>query len=871
MANKKSKKSRKTERKKLLNAPPAQLMEKGRSLIAAGNHREAIDLLKLAFKKDEANTEIKSLLFRAYASRTIQLRQKGMIKEADAIGTHLLSIRSDARVLSEDDLVLLMSASPLQAAVTIYGQHIGSTGPSLKAEYLIASRLLTDPRWDLLDVLSDASPLKRDSGVFPDALKWMNQGQWEKSLEVLRSVSRTSPIAPLKMLCRAMACFYAGDEGGMTRALSMIPASFPILSEFGGAGRLPQALPVLWEGRQVAEDEIHSLLSDLKAGSRRPATDKIRQISRGLYPPDYREAVREILQMIMPLGFSEILEESLLQDLSKTLLPIPDAAVMMAQYYFLAASHIPEWTAEYLKMLDHEFQDPSDLRIASSLVLTDAACRISKQRIENDFDHLPDRKLKRLGITSNDAEAALIEMTLKAIELDPQNRSAYELLANLPRNLRKSKQLAEQGLLQMLERFPDDPEPCLALSRLHYEKNAFRQAEAMLETAMKRAPYDERVREYRIGGLLHAIERNLQRKKLHIVKQDLEKAVQLTGKKTKPRVAAKQVRFEMEQCGQLPLFGGQLQSGKKETRAIIETVLYPMALFDRFKTLGFLAAEARQGNGSWDREKIRQLDSVFRAHAARMRELPSAQIRRLLVPEEDRMPYRMEPKPMISVFLDRQPKILNLLLDEDVFPVLEAMLASGLAKTCAKEIRTRQKTAKKQFDRLLAFYSLVVDCITGKKEADSEAFEKIVDPVEDRYKESFRTASRRLSAFAQGRLKAALEHFDFTRLNTGCTCPICSGRAEGAGFLEPDDFDENDDPGEFPWGEGNPLESAIAQIEQLVDDTGLRGAPEKIIRKRRRELFNNFQMRMALETFAELMPGGIKTMLSREACLLVWG
>jgi len=879
MAKKKSKKTRKTERKKLLNAPSAQLMEKGRSLTAAGNYREAIDILKLALKKDETNTEIKTLLFRTYALRETQLRQKGMVKEADVIHAHTLSFRPDVQALSENDLILIMKASPLQEALPSYAEYISSAGPSSEAEHIIASRLLTDPRWDLLDALPDTSPLKRDLCVFRDALKWMNEARWKKALAAMRSVSRTSPIAPLKMLCRAMACFYGKDEDGMNRALSMIPESFPILSVFRRVERLPQNFPVLWEGRQVAEDEIHSLLSDLKTQRLKAAIGKIKQISQALFPPAPQAAVRQILQMIMPMGFSGILDEDVLQELAEALLSEADAAVFMAQYYFLAAEDIFEETADYLNMLDSEFADPSDLRIASSLVLTDAAGQISKRHMADDMYGLSVRTLKSLGIASKDAETALIEMTLKAIELDPENRSAYDLLANLPRSSRKSKQLAEQGLLRMYERFSDDPEPCLALSRLYYEKNAFRQAETMLEAAMKRAPYDERVREYRITGLLHAIERNLQRKKLHIVKQDLEKAVKLSGKNTKPPVAVKQVRFEMEQTGQLPLFGGEIQTEKKDIRSIIATVLSPMLLFDRLKTLALLAAEARPGYGPWDTAKIRQLDAVFRPYAARMKELPSSQIRRLLVPEEDRPPYRMKPKPMISIFLDRQPKILNLLLDEDVLPVLEAMLASGLTKACAKEIRRRQKTAKKPFDHLLAFYSLVIRHITDKTDRNAEPFETIVNQVEDRYRELFRAASRRLSVFAEGRLKAALEHFNFKLLNTGCTCPMCTGRAGEAEFFDPDGFDENgeaffpnifDGLGELPWGEGNPLKSAISDIEQLVDEMGLRGAPEKIIRKRRRELYNNFQIRMVLEMFADLMPDEMKPLLSREARMLVW-
>ena len=879
MAKKKNKKTRKIERKKLLNASSAQLMEQGRLLTQAGNHRKAIEILKLASKKDAANAEIKTLLFRAYALREIQLRQKGMIKEADVIRTHILSIRPDVQALSEGDLILMMEASSFQAAVSTYADYIDGAGPLSEAEYVIASRLLTNPRWDLLDALPDTSPLKKNSNVFCDALKWMNEARWEEAMSVMRSVPRSSPIAPVKMLCRAMACFYAKDEGGLNRALSMIPESFPIVSGVRQALDSPQNFPVLWESRHVTENEIHALLNDLKAQRLKAAIKKIKQISQALVPLDPLAAVRQILHMLMSIGFSGILDEDALEDMAESLLPSAEADGFMAKYYFLAAEDIFENTADYLSQLDSEFADPSDRRIASSLVLTDAVGQISKRRSEEDLYLLSDRTLKRLGITSEDTEAALIEMMLKAIEFDPENRSAYELLANLPRSSRESKKQAEKGLLGMYERFPDDPEPCLALSRLHYEKNAYRQAEGMLESAMKRAPHDERVREYRINGLLHAIERNLQREKLHIVKKDLEKAVELSGKKTKPLVAAKQVLYEMEQIGQLPLFGGDAQTRKKDIRPILETALTSMSLFDRLKTLALLTAEARQGYGPWDTAKTRQLDAVFRPYAQQMKDLSSPQIRRLLVPVKDWIPSRIEPKAMISVFLKRQPKILYLLLDEDILPVLEAMLASDHTKECAKEIQRRLKTAEKPFDHLLSFYSLVIGHISHETDGTAEGFETIINQAEDRYREMFRAASRRLSVFAEGRLKAALEHFDFKLLDSGCTCPICTGRAEAGGFFDPDGFDKNGDGflsdlfdgiGDFPLGNEDPLKMAVRDIEQLVDDMGLRGAPQKIILKRRRELYNNFQMRMVLEMFADLMPESLKPALSREARMLVW-
>lgn len=175
--------------------------------------------------------------------------------------------------------------------------------------------------------------------------------------------------------------------------------------------------------------------------------------------------------------------------------------------------------------LDAEFPDQEHARIAHALILLHAVERI---RMENFFVQRlrcdSERLRPVLGITSNNPAEFLIEMTFKAILLDPENRRSYELLANLPRYSRQTKNRVEKGFIQMLDYFPDDPFPCLELSTIYYEKNTFRKAENILKEAMKRAPHDNRVIDRHVISLLISADNSIKRKKLHLASRDIEKS-----------------------------------------------------------------------------------------------------------------------------------------------------------------------------------------------------------------------------------------------------------------------------------------------------------------------------------------------------------
>ncbi|MDY6909516.1 MAG: hypothetical protein SWC40_06210, partial [Thermodesulfobacteriota bacterium] len=220
--HKRVKKARAKQKEKI-QQPPAELIRQGVAMHQSGNPREAIVLLKAALKAGETPEAIKPLLFRAYLARASQLEQKGMRVEAETMRQNALAYLPDASAMTDDDLGQLLDAAPLETVLAYCPGCFQSRSLSAAVLEKIGGQLMVTRRWDLLPKLSAAEPLLADAPAARQAADRMHAGDWESAAEALKPVRRSSPFASARMLCRAMVCFYAGDDDGMRRALAMIP------------------------------------------------------------------------------------------------------------------------------------------------------------------------------------------------------------------------------------------------------------------------------------------------------------------------------------------------------------------------------------------------------------------------------------------------------------------------------------------------------------------------------------------------------------------------------------------------------------------------------------------------------------------------
>jgi tetratricopeptide (TPR) repeat protein len=865
----KRKKARKKADQNLHKIPAQQLVQEGESWLAAGNYRQAIKILKIAYKKESDHPKLQTLLVRAYAHREGQLRQKGMVQEAEALHHQILRYLPDAAQLDVSDLLLCLKSTSLNTAVSLYRQFLMLNKPVRDAEMVLAGTLLISQDWQAAGQLPDKALLKPDVPLLQEAARLMNEARWEEALARLQPIARSSPLSAVKLLCRAMVCFHQSDDTGMQRALSMIPESFVLFPLVERLKKAPQSLAPLWQGQWITHAQTEMLLRAIKDADFATAARCIKKMAQMLRPQDPYLAIEQLLYMLWSLIPTGILDSYDLAELATSLLPDRQGRAVEAKIYFLEFEDDLQDTSDYLEVLDQEFPDPEDRRVATSMVLSESVKWIVKSSIQREaVGSLPDDAQKQFGITSQLPECALLEMILKSLELDSCNRQAYKLLTRLPRKSRQAKQLVEKGLLMVIDHWAADPHPWLALAKLYYEKNAFRKAQNCLRQAEQRAPHDELVKDFHVQALLKSIDTNLKRQKHHLIKKDLEKAAMLGSQKTLAHIAARRILFEIEQTGQLSLFDGQVLPARKgDIRAVIEQNIADLTEAERLKVLGILKIDSWQRSKAWNKTKCSCLETVFKRQKATLNAMPSKTIRSLLLPDTDIFPVPGGRVRWLGLFLDRYKQILQKLNEKDILPVLEALLEADRFEQCHQEIGRRLRTAPEPFQTLLRFYQMVVQHITGQNPAGTEDFTRLIEQVPPQHLELFRAAARRLSKSAVGPLQVALEHFKFELLEKPCNCPLCSGQGD------PDEEDWEDvDPVEFlDTDMDDPFQSLIDGLEGFVDKAKLRGAPKKELQKLRKEFMSDIQNKMMFGLMAELLPPEMTDKLSPEVHILIFG
>ncbi|MFH0728423.1 MAG: hypothetical protein V2B19_19060 [Pseudomonadota bacterium] len=424
-------------------------------------------------------------------------------------------------------------------------------------------------------------------------------------------------------------------------------------------------------------------------------------------------------------------------------------------------------TATYLQVLENGFPNETQRKKAASSILVHAVEKMEQRGIRMpSVHHLPARLRNLLGLGGTQRRSLhWIELILNAIGLDPENRNAYDFLAKLPRDSAEAKGLVEKGFEKMLAVYPEDPFPCLELSDLYYEKNAFRKAEKILAEAGRRAPHDVRVTDRHMIALLISAEKRMRGGKPHLASEDLEKAAALCNDRTVALVTAKKVRFECEVSGQLSLFSGSVVRSPKEWAGAVMAATGPLTPYQRLQTLGFLSIDlATGGNRKSPATYFAQLDRLFQQCRNDVPQLSTNEVRELIVPMEKTLQPVMPSLLRASVYLKHFPALLERLNDANIAPALDALVAERLFKPLNKEIRRRLKKSEAPFRALLEFYLVVSRHLSAEMQNNAEPIEAILQKVTPDEKELLRAAARRLAGHASGHLREVLATFNFDLL-----------------------------------------------------------------------------------------------------------
>jgi hypothetical protein len=231
-----------------------------RDLLNRGKSRPALEAAK-ELHKSLKSAESEALLIDAYLARVRDLLALGLEIEANAL-LDLVRSRHPALALRQTELLDLQAAQGnLDEILRPLGDPTLTKDQSGAIEAVLKRRLL-DPA-DLADceALPADHPLRRGAAQVTRALKAAASRPVTDEEIALPDISSRSPLAPWKLLARAIAAFHRGDDATCEQALAAIePDSAP--------GRLAPLMRAMMAGKP-AEDLLCRRICDHAEGLRR--------------------------------------------------------------------------------------------------------------------------------------------------------------------------------------------------------------------------------------------------------------------------------------------------------------------------------------------------------------------------------------------------------------------------------------------------------------------------------------------------------------------------------------------------------------------------------------------------------------------------
>jgi len=221
-----------------------------RAGLASGATREALERAK-ALHRREGDGGTEALVVEAYLARLDELLRAGLAKEAAAL-TDLVAGRYESRraeVLRRRDY-----AAAWQGDVGgLVAPLAGDRPPPARAREVDdeVRRWVADPRaLARCETLPATHPLRTAAAAVAVALEAVTSRPVEAGREpALPEVARRSPLAPWKLLVRALAAWHRDDDAACLSALKGVPDDSaagrlkPVLSALTGDGPPPSGLP----------------------------------------------------------------------------------------------------------------------------------------------------------------------------------------------------------------------------------------------------------------------------------------------------------------------------------------------------------------------------------------------------------------------------------------------------------------------------------------------------------------------------------------------------------------------------------------------------------------------------------------------------
>lgn len=864
-SGKHSRRKRKRKRSRPRNVSSGDLLAQVRQLLARGDGRGALDRLRQAQHGDDNQEGLPLLFFCACILRARQLTRSGLDAEAAAMRARAVGHRASVspRTLGEEDLVRYLRCLDGADALAVYAEHLNARPPVLQAERTLADRLVTERCWEGLVALDASHPLRRDAEPVMRSLDAMDAGEWERAAAVLQGVPRRSPFAAWRVFCKAMACFGAGDDQGLRRSLDLLPADFALahtVAEWrrlctgegeGGSLQVQRVLGTSGTAVEALGDELGRALR--KNERPRVIEPLMNRLAEALYPDEPLQAHVDLLQIAGLATLRTPLSIQTVQGLARRLLPPERVPGMLARIGLLLQQASPDlWdpapAAACLDRLCVEFPRTADQALARGRVLETLA-RTGHRAIQPEY--LPPRMVKTLSVLLerriDDPGMLCAELMAASLEADPDNPEGYRLLLDLLRGRKDKKPRLRSILEEMTARFPEDPDPWLDLTKLHYSSNAYRRAEHSLAEARRRAPHDDRILDLQAAGFLRSADQSRKSGRFTLAARDLQRAEALGRPKLGTVLGVKRLLLEVVSAG-------------RDTAAVVAPRLERLPPAVRLRTLALLLHDL--GENSHVKNVGPEMEGAVRGllagEAPVVDELGPDEVVDLLAPLPADLQVLYHRLHVAPVLADWWAALMRRLEGDALFEVFDILMDCDGRAPIRLEIHRRLRdsdlgvSGPARRDSLLLLYLAMIRYQEGR-DHDSRRFAEALKAAEPSDRERLRAAAVRLTRHAQGILREALQKFDFALLDLppplfGDGAPPPFSELLDALFDSPEPEPEDEPPlDEFldalrdglahaspdgPRQESlfdNEAAGELDTLEALIDRYGLRGMPSFLL------------------------------------------
>ncbi len=226
-----------------------------RQLLASGHDKAALKRAK-DIHQAQGTVASEALLVDAYMARIQALLRQDLAPEADRMIALVRQRHPSARTHLDELLVCRqVRAGSLDAAVAPLGDPALSAERRAAIERAIQRELRDLSALAACTTLAPDDPLRAAAVALDLAFTAVTSGPVEDVALDLPEVSRRSPLAPWKVLVRAIAAFYRGDDATAERYLDAVPSdSAParLVPAIRAASGQPSAQPVSTAARTLA-------------------------------------------------------------------------------------------------------------------------------------------------------------------------------------------------------------------------------------------------------------------------------------------------------------------------------------------------------------------------------------------------------------------------------------------------------------------------------------------------------------------------------------------------------------------------------------------------------------------------------------------